>query len=263
MTLTSPVRTVRLDELRGPSGDELLRIGAYQNEQMLRLLRTLDDDEWNAPTDCDRWTVKDIVAHLIGWAECFASFKEFRHQFAASIKRRKELGNPVNAQNEQQVEDRRHLTPEQTIDRFDSAMSKFLSFRMTVGKYLRYMPYYDPSIIKYSNLGYISRVIFTRDMFMHRIDIACATNRPVALEKEDHALIADVLRDWARRHDVDATIDLGPMGIFIAGEGGRARIVGDAPAFARVMTGRDTPDSLTLEGDVEAATRWLKAGVPF
>ena len=263
MTLTSPVRTVRLDELRGPSADELLRIGAYQNEQMLRLLRTLDDEEWNAPTDCDRWTVKDIVAHLIGWAECFASFKEFRHQFAASIKRRKELGNPVNAQNEQQVEDRRHLTPEQIIDRFEVALTRFLSFRMNVGKFMHYMPYYDPSIIKYSNIGYISRVIFTRDMFMHRIDIACATNRPVPLEREDHALMADVLRDWARRHDIDATIDLGELGIFVAGQGGRARIVGDAPTFARVMTGRADLDALTLEGDVEAATRWLKAGVPF
>jgi uncharacterized protein (TIGR03083 family) len=263
MTLTSPGETLRLDGLRGPSGDDLLRIGAYQNEQMLRLLKTLEPEEWNAPTDCDRWTVKDIVGHLIGWAECFASFKEFRHQFAASIKRRKELGNPVNAQNEQQVEDRRHLTPDEIIERFETSMQKFLGFRMTVGKFAHYLPYYDPSIIKYSNVGYIARVIFTRDMFMHRVDIARATDRPVSLEREDAMLLRDVVSDWSRRHDIDATIDLGPIGTFVAGQGGRARISGDGPTFARVMTGRAAPDELKIEGDVDRATEWLTAGVPF
>ena len=102
---------------------------------MLRLLRdTWTTEEWNAPTDCDRWTVKDIVAHLIGWAECFASFKEFRHQFAASISRRKELGNPVNAQNEQQVEDRRHLSPERDDRAVRKLDGSFLGLRMKVGK---------------------------------------------------------------------------------------------------------------------------------
>jgi uncharacterized protein (TIGR03083 family) len=263
MTLTTPGKTVRVDDLSGLSGPVLNHLGAFQNQQMLRLLRTLDADEWDAPTDCERWSVKDIVAHLIGWAECFSSFKELRHQFGASIRRRKELGNPVNAQNEQQVEDRRHLTPDEMIERFETSIARFLRFRMKVGRYAHYVPYYDPSIIKFSNLGYIARVIFTRDVFMHRVDISRATNRPVVLEAEDASLLSDVVRDWARRNDVDATIDLGSVGTFLAGDSGRATIAGDGSEFARVMTGRSEPGALALQGDVEAATRWLAAGVPF
>jgi uncharacterized protein (TIGR03083 family) len=263
MTLTSPGKTVRIEDLRGLSGDELAHLGSFQNEQMLRLLRTLDLNEWDAPTDCERWSVKDIVAHLIGWAECFSSFKEFRHQFGASIRRRKELGNPVNAQNEQQVEDRRHLLPDEMLSRFESSMTRFLAFRMKVGSYAHYVPYYDPSIIKFSNLGYIARVIFTRDMFMHRVDISRATGRPMVLELEDAALLSDVVRDWARRRNADATVDLGSAGTFLSGNHGRATIKGDGPQFARVMTGRAAPEALVLEGDVAAATEWLAAGVPF
>jgi uncharacterized protein (TIGR03083 family) len=263
MTLTTPGKTVRVEDMRGLSGDELFHLGAFQNEQMLRLLRTLDVGEWDAPTDCERWAVKDIVAHLIGWAECFASFKELRHQFGASIRRRKELGNPVNAQNEQQVEDRRHLAPGRLIELFEASMARFLTFRMKVGKYAHYVPYYDPSIIKFSNLGYISRVIFTRDVFMHRVDISRATGRPMVLEAEDASLLADVVRDWARRRDVDATVDLGAVGTFLSGDPRRATISGDGAEFARVMTGRAEPTVLSLEGDVEAAKTRLAAGVPF
>ena len=263
MTLTTPGRTVRVEQLSGLSGDEAQRIGAFQNERMLSLLRTLDVGEWDAQTDCDRWAVRDIVAHLIGWAECFGSFKEFRHQFGASIKRRKELGNPVNAQNEQQVEDRRHLSVDELLERYEAATARFLNFRMKVGKYAHYVPYYDPSIIKFSNLGYISRVIFTRDTFMHRIDICRATGRPPIMARDDAILMSDVVRDWARRHDVDATIDLGVVGTFLAGRSGRATISGDAAEFSRVMTGRAAPETLSVKGDVEAARAWLAAGVPF
>ncbi|MGH2753197.1 MAG: maleylpyruvate isomerase family mycothiol-dependent enzyme [Actinomycetota bacterium] len=263
MTLTSPGRTIPIAELRGLSAEDSKWIGAFQNERMLRLLRTLDPDEWDAPTDCDRWSVKDIVSHLIGWAEFFSSGKEFRHQFAASIRRRKELGNPVNAQNEQQVEDRRHLSPDELIERFEGAMARFLNFRMKVGRYAHFVPWYDPSIIGLSNLGYIARVIYTRDVFMHRIDISRATDRPVVLEHADAELLADVVRDWAKRRKVDATIDLGSVGKFLAGAPHRATIAGNGVQFSRVMTGRAGPETLALEGDVAAATGWLAAGVPF
>jgi hypothetical protein len=35
-----------------------------EREEILDVARTLTDDEWAAPSDCDGWTVKDVVAHV-------------------------------------------------------------------------------------------------------------------------------------------------------------------------------------------------------
>ncbi|HET7725143.1 MAG TPA: maleylpyruvate isomerase N-terminal domain-containing protein, partial [Propionibacteriaceae bacterium] len=34
---------------------------------------TLEGDDWSRPTDCIGWSVRDMVAHLAGAAECATS----------------------------------------------------------------------------------------------------------------------------------------------------------------------------------------------
>ena len=38
------------------------------NEELVSLLRSVRDDEWNAPTAAGSWTVKDVAAHLLDTA---------------------------------------------------------------------------------------------------------------------------------------------------------------------------------------------------
>lgn len=38
------------------------------NDHFYILLESLNDKEWNIKVD-ERWTIKDIVAHLVGWEE--------------------------------------------------------------------------------------------------------------------------------------------------------------------------------------------------
>jgi uncharacterized protein (TIGR03083 family) len=57
-------------------GDPIVRIEAAvddagvllvrQRARLAELLRTLDQEQWSAPSRCEGWTVQDVVAHLIG-----------------------------------------------------------------------------------------------------------------------------------------------------------------------------------------------------
>ena len=44
--------------------EELWAVVADQRRQIAAFLGGLEPDEWNHPTLCDRWTVKDVAAHL-------------------------------------------------------------------------------------------------------------------------------------------------------------------------------------------------------
>jgi uncharacterized protein (TIGR03083 family) len=35
-----------------------------EREAVLTIAKSLSDDEWNAPSDCDGWAVRDVVAHM-------------------------------------------------------------------------------------------------------------------------------------------------------------------------------------------------------
>jgi len=50
-------------------------------------------------------------------------------------------------------------------------------------------------------LGYLFDIGFTRDVWMHRVDIARATGRPLELTAgHDGRIVADILAEWASRH---------------------------------------------------------------
>ena len=55
--------------------------------------------------------------------------------------------------------------------------------------------------------GYLFETILTRDTWMHRVDTAEATGRPMALTAEhDGVLVADVVTEWAARHGAPFTL---------------------------------------------------------
>ena len=57
-------------------------------------------------------------------------------------------------------------------------------------------------------------VIYTRDAWLHRVDVARATEQPLELTPDhDGRMVADVVRDWADRHGQPFRLDLdGPAG---------------------------------------------------
>ena len=239
-------------------------IGEAQNDALLRELRALGPEDWDAPTDCEGWRVRDVVAHLLGWAEFFTSATEFRHQSKVFLPGKKDLPTTTDEQNELQVRDRLDLSPQDLLAALETALPRFLSFRLRAGRVARVVPFYA-GIIGPSTVGFLMISIFSRDMFMHRVDISRATGRELELGEWDRRLVADVVRHWGRRTKADARLVLsgGAGGDFVLGAGSRARVSGNALEFCRVLTGRAEPEVMQVEGDRAAALMWLRTRVPF
>lgn len=244
---------------------EANRLMSSQYEALLTTLRELPPDAWDAVTDCDPWTVKDIVAHLVGWAEGLTSASQFRRQLFEGRRRTKEMGNLLNAVNQVQVDDRSHMSPEQLLERWETVIPRFERFRRGAGAIGKVVPFYEGSLIGLTNVAYLANTIYTRDTFMHRIDISRATSTELRLGRREKRLLEDVLVDWSRRTGAAARVNLeGPAGgSYVVGTGAIATIEGDAVEMARVLAGRGRISSLRLFGNVPAAEEWLAKGCPF
>lgn len=95
-------------------------------------------------------------------------------------------------------------------------------------------------------LGYLTDRVYTRDAWMHRIDIARATGRaPVVTAEHDGALVADAVAEWAATHGQPFRLRLtGPAGgSWSAGVEGEL-IALDAIELCRRLAGRGAGSGL-------------------
>lgn len=109
--------TFILEEQPGISPSESFELGIEMADAFIATLEGLDGSGWKTMTRCAPWTVQDITAHLIGWAEALTSFRELGSQARRSLARVKEFGNVVDAQNSVQVDDRKYLASEKILER--------------------------------------------------------------------------------------------------------------------------------------------------
>lgn len=264
MSVSAIAADARVEELPGLGHGESMQLAQEQMDALIAQLKELDPADWESPTDCERWTVRDIVAHVLAWAEVTPSPTEFVRLQKATRAMRKELPGKLDASNEAMVVARRHMSPERLVAALEDSSSKFMTFRRRLGLPGRYLPIYVDTV-GLTTAGFLLRQIFTRDHFMHRIDIARATGRELVLGPSERRLVRDLVRHWGRSSKADALLRLsGPAGgNFVSGSGGRATISGDALEFCRILAGRAEPEVLDLEGDRTAAVTWLNAKVPF
>ena len=89
-------------------------------------------------------------------------------------------------------------------------------------------------------LGYLMDRIYTRDAWLHRVDLARATDRALELTADhDGRIIADIVAEWATVHGQPYRLTLtGPAGgTWSRGQDGE-QLTLDAVEFARVLSGR-------------------------
>ena len=220
---------------------EAMGLAGAEFARAIDLLRTLRADEWALPTVCTLWTVQAMVAHVVGMAEAQASLRQFAHDFGAARKRAG--GAMIDAMNAAQVRDRAQLTPEQLVDRLAAAAPRAVRARRRtpalMRKVLRFKqdPPFETERWPY---GFLVDTIFTRDTWMHRIDISRATGREMVLSRQhDGRIVADVVAEWAHRHGKPFALMLtGPAGgRWRAGDGGE-QIELDAIDFCWTAAGR-------------------------
>jgi uncharacterized protein (TIGR03083 family) len=225
---------------------EAVTLARAENQRFLEMLRGLDGDDWDRPTDCTRWTVKDVAAHIVGETEAFASVREFVGQWRRGPGVRGEIGahELIDGVNEVQVRDRRTLSPAELIDRMAACAEASVRLRGRLPRPLRAVPVPFP-VLGRRSVGFLVDLVITRDVWMHRVDITRAAGATLVLTPEhDGRLVADMVSDWASTHVDPFLLELtGPAGgTFVRGEAAPTRI--DAVEFVRIVSGRGTGDGV-------------------
>src|SRR6266702_378684 len=116
-------------------------------------------------------------------------------------------------------------------------------------------------------LSYILDVLALRDPWMHRVDLARATGRPLALGAHDRVVVTQVIADLGRAWAGPAVLlELtGPAGgRWALGQGDPAATVrADTVDYLRALSGRNGHPSAEADGDHAAADAVTAARVVF
>lgn len=238
-------------------GDEATRLATAMYDRLLVELRHLDGADWDRTTVCDPWTVADIVRHLVGAAKGHASMREFARQAIYGARRKGDFdGNDMDAMNALQVADHAALDPVALVDELARVATKAVAKRMSRPRLMGRIRLPNApggstaaGMPESLTLGHLLRVILTRDVLVHRLDIARATGRALEIDSATEGrLIADVVAEWAARHDEPFRLTLtGPAGgRYAAGESGPP-IELDAAEFCWVLSGRGPAGHPLLE----------------
>jgi len=223
--------------------DEAMAIGAVENTKFAGLLRSFDVDDWGKPTDCARWNVRALAAHVVGSAAGQASPREFGRQVRRGRPLTAEIGGQFwwDGMNELQVRERADLTTEQLMAEWDSTSVRALRARSRLPRSISRLPLLNlPAPVGRQPLAYLFDVGFTRDVWMHRIDLARATGRPLDVDADhDGRIVADIVTEWAGTHGEPFVLTLaGPAGgAFRSGSGGE-HVDLDAVEFCRILAER-------------------------
>lgn len=219
---------------------EAAALAATENARFVAMVGELGAQDWAKPTDCTAWNVRELVLHVLGAMQGQVSLRQFVHQSRAGAKAAGDRPL-VDGMTEVQVRERHHLTPAEIVPALAAVGPKAARSRARLpGLLRRVRTKVDVGgVMEPWTLGYLMDVIFTRDTWMHRVDLSRATGRALELDAHDARIVSDVVREWAQRHGQPFVLRLGGPagGAFTAGEGGE-EIEMDAVAFCRTLSGR-------------------------
>lgn len=248
MMTTTPV-----EEIPPVTRSEAESLAAAEYERVVEQLRSLSGEDWTRPTDCELWDVRAMAGHTVGMLSDFTSMRSLMRRMRAASSAAKRSGGPmVDEMTAMQVADHAGLTVPELIDRAAANGPRAARWRAHAPAPLRWMPMEEQvgGRPEKWRIGYLLDTILTRDPWMHRVDIARATGRPMVLTAEhDGRIVADVVAEWARRHGSPFTLALsGPAGgEFTAGDGSGDRLELDAVEFCRILSGRAPGEGLLAQ----------------
>ena len=222
---------------------EAPRLLRAEYARFLALLRSLDDADWSRPTDCTRWDVRTVAAHVVTWAETMTIPQLLSVQW-----RGKRLASDgegeINGMNEVLVRESENATGPYLAARLQRVVPRSVAARASLPPPMRRVAVgLTGATVK---LGFINDHIYTRDTWIHRVDISRATAKPMLLTPDhDGRIVEDIVADWAQRHGQPYRLVLdGPAGgDFSAGSGGEEQRL-DAVEFCRLVSGRGSASGL-------------------
>ncbi len=241
--------TISADTIPAIGRAEAERLARTEYERVADQLRALTPADWLAPTECPLWNVRAMAGHTVGMMSDFTSLRRVMRRMSSAAKAAKAVGGPmVDSMTALQVAEFADHSADELVGCIDATGPKTAHWRVTAPWLLRRMPIKEevggqPETWRGA---YLLDVILTRDPWMHRADIARATNTELDLRPEhDGRIVADVVAEWGRRHGRPFDLVLtGPAGgHFVSGEGGADGDRGetyelDAVEFCRIVSGR-------------------------
>jgi uncharacterized protein (TIGR03083 family) len=181
---------------------EAMQLAEAEFARMGEQLRSLSAEDWGQPTVCELWDVRAMASHVLGMAEAQASVRQFAHDFRAAGRR--SGGKMIDAMTAAQVAERASMTPQDIVSRLASVAPKAVRARRRTPGLIRHfvrMKQDPPFDAERWRFGYLVDKVFTRDTWMHRLDISRATGRAMELTAaHDGRLVDDVVAEWGQRH---------------------------------------------------------------
>lgn len=246
MTLTADQPVTDIVRISRDTDAHQLGVAVY--DDLFDLLAGLSPEDWQARTECPDWTVRDMVGHLTGAAEAYGSIAALVRQQAWARRHRERFdGNDLDAANAHQVRRYADLAPDELLATLRRLAPRSVARRMQLPGLVRRIRVpvaptgsTAPGMPATLSMGHLYDTVLTRDVWLHRVDIARATDRPLPLDADvDGRIVADAVAEWATRHGSAFRLQLsGPAGgSFRHGEGG-PRLELDAVEFCRVLSGR-------------------------
>jgi uncharacterized protein (TIGR03083 family) len=222
-----------------------MRLAATEYDRMADALAELEPEHWTRPTTCTAWDVRQLGCHMVGMAKLASSPLEASRQMRKAKADASAAGtDELTALTALQVSERDDWTPEDVVAGARRVASRAARGRRMVPPFIRRRPVPTPQDVggrlEDWSVGFMMDVILTRDPWMHRMDLAAATGRdPFLTADHDGVLVADVVAEWASRHDAPYELELsGPAGgAWSRGSGGET-IAMDAIDFCRALSGR-------------------------
>jgi uncharacterized protein (TIGR03083 family) len=290
-----------------PAGPEEAVVRATTElERLLSLLESLNAQDWNTPTYCTHWNVRQVASHLAGATAMFADREPLVERSAPWLGgRAEEPGqtmagfladlagvptarrqvyrdagfNPLDTLTQFQVDERAEAPPEELVAELRATGQTAIANRRHMPEAVRSLQLPISTGVRVPVHVFVD-VILPRDMWMHRMEIALATDRDIVRTAEHEGrLTALVMRDLARRlvpslGDASIIYHLtGPDGgTFLYGSDSMpaTTLTMDAVDFHLLASGRLSPQEacaqarVTIEGKAELAGRVLnQTTVPY
>lgn len=196
------------------------------------LIRGLDDEQWNAVTRCDGWTVADVAAHVTG---TMAMITQGRID---------ELADPEHVG--RQTAERKGRTPDEVADELRGAV-KIGNDMMSIFDDAAWVGP-GPSELT-ATLGEGVEALWY-DAYVHILDIKAAIGEPPVRGDGLLASVEHVTDILERNGWGPATIALDGFAERSINGGGGIRVTGDPLTFVLVATGREDPSVLGLDDTV-------------
>lgn len=249
-----------------PRPEDAAAEGLAEVEALHTLLAELAPEDWNRATASAGWTVRDVVAHLVG--QHVESARPWTISGKLRQARRRFPGRTtLDAHNALQIAEYGGLPPGELRRLLARFGPKAVRVRRRAPGFLRrrsFARFFPEEVLPDLSFAYLFDVLSNRDTWLHRLEIARATGRRFVTGAHDRGIIAQVVRDLGQAWTgPPIVLDLSGTGWALGGGDPVAVVRTDALDYLWHLSGREGRPALEIDGEAGVAAAVLDARVEF